>query len=105
MRKQWAIEILGGTYQTAATYIGNGSFESVRAWPDVVNPVTRDRVLAAIVRMHAARAMGLTLPEFHETKQAHEALEQALVSSPQCLQLIGMHAAELYKNASLAPAG
>jgi hypothetical protein len=104
MRKQRAIEMLGGTIQSAATCIGNGSSESVRVWPDPVNPVIRDRVLAGIVRMHAARAMGLTLQEFHESKQAHEALEEALAASTGYLQHIGNHAAERFKSTSLAPA-
>lgn len=104
MRKQRAIEILGGTAQSAAMCVGVVN-AAIRNWPDPLNPVTRDRVLAAVVRMHVARAMGLTLREIHDSKQAQQALEEALAASPECLLQIGHHAAEQLKNASLAPAG
>ena len=104
MRKKWAIEQLGGTPENARLCTGVGSDASVRAWPDPLNNLIRDRVLAAIVRRHVARVMGLTVSEFHESKQAQEALEEALVDSPECLQQIGQRAAKYFKS-SLAPAG
>lgn len=93
MRKQRAIEILGGTAQSAATCVGVVN-AAIRNWPDPLNPVTRDRVLAAVVRMHVAQAMGLTLPEFHESREAHKALEDALVASADSLKIIGERALE-----------
>jgi hypothetical protein len=104
MRKQRAIEILGGTQQSAATCVGVVN-AAIRNWPDPLNPVTRDRVIAAIVRMHIAPAMGLTVRELHDSKQAQAALEEALAASPDCLRQIGHHAAEYFKGAALAPAG
>ena len=104
MRKQRAIEMLGGTHQSAAACVGVVK-AAVHQWPDPLNPVTRDRVLAGILRMHVARAMGLTMSEFHDNKQAQAALEEALVASPQCLLLIGLHAADDFKKTALAAAG
>lgn len=103
MRKQRAIEILGGTPQSAAMSVGIVR-AAVHNWPDPLNPVTRDRIIAALVRRHVVEAMGITLQEFHESKQAQNALEEALAGSPECLLHIGHHAAERFKSTSLAPA-
>ncbi|SCK49377.1 hypothetical protein VAR608DRAFT_4917 [Variovorax sp. HW608] len=93
MRKQRAIEILGGTVRSTANCVGVVD-AAIRNWPDPLNPVTRDRVIAALVRMRAAEAMGLTLSEFHESREAHKALEDALVASADSLKVIGERALE-----------
>jgi len=93
MRKQRAIEILGGTVHSAAASVGVVD-AAIRNWPDPLNPVTRDRVLAAVVRLHAAEAMGLSLPEFHQSREAHLALAEAIVASGDILKVIGERALE-----------
>jgi len=49
MRKDDAIQLLGGTIQAAATRIGC-TYEAVRKWPDPLPARLRDRVQAALWR-------------------------------------------------------
>jgi hypothetical protein len=58
MRKTWAISNLGGHKRTAAVLIGIGP-DAVRAWPEALNDVVRDRVIAALVRRSFAPAIGV----------------------------------------------
>jgi hypothetical protein len=102
MRRKQAIEILGGTHRSAASAIGIVK-EAVNGWPDPLNPIVRDRVLAALVRVEVMRALELTPMEFRESREAEAAFEHAMTSSPEALRLIGAKAAEHFRK--LRPAG
>jgi len=91
MRKQRAIDILGGTTRSAAACVGVVD-AAIRNWPDPLLPQVRDRVLAGFVRMHVAAAMGLTLAELHESREAQKAFEEALAASEDHLLAIGRRA-------------
>lgn len=49
MRKEKAIELLGGTIASASREIGI-SYQAVDKWPDELPPRIADRVLAAVAR-------------------------------------------------------
>lgn len=50
MKKTRAIEILGGTITAAAKAIGV-SYQAVRQWPDELDGIIKDRVIAAAARI------------------------------------------------------
>lgn len=54
MKKQDAIELLGGTVTAAAEAIAI-SYHAVYKWPDVLTPRIADRVQAAHARLQAAK--------------------------------------------------
>jgi transposase len=54
MKKETAIELLGGSVTEAAQAIGV-SYHAVYRWPDVLSPRITDRVQAALVRMREAK--------------------------------------------------
>jgi transposase len=54
MKKETAIELLGGTVTEAAQAIGI-SYHAVYRWPDVLTPRISDRVQAALARMREAK--------------------------------------------------
>jgi len=51
MRKQQAIEFLGGTVAAASRAIGV-TYQAVKKWPDPLPPRIADRVQAALWRRH-----------------------------------------------------
>lgn len=51
MRKDKAIELLGGTVSAAAQAIGI-SYQAVEKWPDELPDRISDRVVAAVARKH-----------------------------------------------------
>ena len=51
MRKEKAIELLGGTVSAAAAEIGV-SYQAVEKWPDPLPGRIADRVVAALARRH-----------------------------------------------------
>lgn len=63
MDKELATFRLGGTEEQAARWIGV-SPDIYRQWPDLLHPVMTDRVIAAIIRREAAKAMGLSARQF-----------------------------------------
>ncbi len=65
MRKDKAIELLGGTTATAAEAIGI-SYQAVDKWPDELPRRIEDRVLAALYR----RTHGATNPALAKPAQA-----------------------------------
>lgn len=56
MRKQKAIELLGGTVAAAASAIGV-TYQAVDKWPDVLPDRIADRVVAVLARKHLAPEM------------------------------------------------
>ena len=55
MRKDVAIELLGGAVCEAARSIGVSS-QAVSQWPDPISRTTEDRVLAALTRRYLGEA-------------------------------------------------
>lgn len=53
MTKAEAIEVLGGSTQSAADAVGI-SYQAVWKWPDVLPPSIADRVVAAKMRLDTA---------------------------------------------------
>jgi len=51
MRKEKAIELLGGSVSAAAERIGV-TYQAINKWPDELPPRIADRVLAALAREH-----------------------------------------------------
>ena len=64
MKKQKAIELLGGSIASAADAVGI-TYQGVNQWPDDLPPRIADRVMAAIARKH--------LPELVEQQVAQGA--------------------------------
>nr|WP_182312135.1 Cro/CI family transcriptional regulator [Comamonas testosteroni] len=58
MKKDDAIELLGGSVATAAEAIGV-SYQAVRQWPEELPQRIIDRVQAALWRQHARNTSGL----------------------------------------------
>lgn len=56
MKKQEAIDLLGGSVSTAAHLVGI-SYQAVRKWPDPLPPRIADRVLAALARQSQSKAV------------------------------------------------
>lgn len=56
MKKELAIELLGGTPKKAAAAMGYRSIQAVYLWPDVLPQATADRVRGALSRKAAAHA-------------------------------------------------
>lgn len=54
MKKDEAIEILGGSVSSAAKAIGV-SYQAVAKWPEVLTPRVADRVIAAAARKDPMR--------------------------------------------------
>lgn len=54
MKKQDAIQLLGGSVALAAEAIGIKS-QAISQWPDPLTPKLADRVQAALWRMHVAK--------------------------------------------------
>lgn len=67
MDKQTAIYLLGGTVIRAATNVGVSS-QAVSQWPRELSPMTSDRVIAALARMHVGETNLLTIAR-HAIKQ------------------------------------
>lgn len=55
MKKQQAIELLGGTITLAAQKVGV-SYHAVNKWPAILTPRISDRVVAALARQQQAGA-------------------------------------------------
>lgn len=55
MKKQTAIEMLGGTPKKAAEAMGYTAVQSVYMWSDPLPQATADRVRGAAARMQAAK--------------------------------------------------
>jgi len=96
MRRQWAIEALGASQVEAAAAVGVER-SAVGMWPDPVMPITRDRVIAAMVRREMARAMGLTLEQFHANGDAQASMEHALRHNAEGLLHLARRAAEHFR--------
>lgn len=60
MKKERAIELLGGSTQSAADAIGI-TFQAVDKWPDELPPRIEDRVIAAIARKRLPELVGCDL--------------------------------------------
>lgn len=69
MKKDKAIELLGGTVTCAATEIGINP-QAVTQWPDDLPPRLSDRVLAAWARKNLAKQIAKAAPELMQA--AHE---------------------------------
>lgn len=57
MKKEKALELLGGTVTTAAEAIGV-SYQAVKKWPDELPKRIEDRVLAAVARRYLPLLLG-----------------------------------------------
>jgi len=65
MRKEQAIELLGGTIASAAEKIGI-SYQAVDKWPDELPQRIADRVLAALARKHLPAELLAKIDPGHE---------------------------------------
>ena len=56
MKKQTAIELLGGTPKKAAEAMGYRAVQTIYLWPETLPQATADRVAGVVARMAAKRA-------------------------------------------------
>ena len=56
MKKQTAIELLGGTPKKAAEAMGYRAVQTIYLWPETLPQATADRVAGVVARMAANRA-------------------------------------------------
>ncbi len=49
MRKEYAIQLLGGSVASAAKAL-NITYQAVSKWPEVLSPAVSDRVVAAVAK-------------------------------------------------------
>lgn len=54
MRKEKAIQLLGGDISSAAKAIGI-SYQAVKKWPEVLSPAVSDRVVAALAKSEPSK--------------------------------------------------
>ena len=57
MKKQTAIELLGGTPKKAAEAMGYRAVQTIYLWPETLPQATADRVAGVVARMAAKRAL------------------------------------------------
>lgn len=55
MKKQTAIELLGGTPKKAAEAMGYRAVQTIYLWPDTLPQATADRVAGVVARMKPPR--------------------------------------------------
>ncbi len=55
MKKQTAIELLGGTPKKAAEAMGYRAVQTIYLWPETLPQATADRVTGVVARMKTAR--------------------------------------------------
>ena len=55
MKKQTAIELLGGTPKKAAEAMGYRAVQTIYLWPETLPQATADRVAGVVARMKPAR--------------------------------------------------
>lgn len=55
MKKQTAIELLGGTPKKAAEAMGYAAVQSIYMWNDPLPQATADRVRGVVARLQAAK--------------------------------------------------
>ena len=67
MKKQTAIELLGGTPKKAAEAMGYRAVQTIYLWPETLPQATADRVAGVVARMAAKPA--------RKTKTTTEAAE------------------------------
>lgn len=65
MRKDEAIQLLGGSVARAAESIGV-SYQAVNKWPEVLTPRIEDRVYAALWRMQRRKVVKAPPPRVAE---------------------------------------
>ena len=65
MKKQTAIELLGGTPKKAAEAMGYRAVQTIYLWPETLPQATADRVAGVVARM-AAKPTRKAKPTAHE---------------------------------------
>ena len=63
MKKQTAIELLGGTPKKAAEAMGYRAVQTIYLWPETLPQATADRVAGVVARMAKPRKSKTTTTE------------------------------------------
>ena len=70
MKKQTAIELLGGTPKKAAEAMGYRAVQTIYLWPETLPQATADRVAGVVARMAAKPARKATPTAHGEAQEA-----------------------------------
>lgn len=66
MKKDHAIELLGGTAKKAAEAMGYRAVQTIYLWPDELPQATADRVMGAVARISKSVGNGVPTPSNQE---------------------------------------